>query len=753
MSSFEPINSGATRKKMAAPGRGTDWPLRPSSSSDDQAASEAEETHQHLPEDGNFRLEFELQDPSLPHLPSHRAHDSITDSDHFGSIYRHSRCYSTTTSERPLRQADSMYERPLSFNADEPEPQLDVPESAHHKDESEKRSRFSHDNERFSVLSDILLMYSPGLSRLASNSSQENHYIKNRERRLQVLTPISEQRHPGKAGARLSRCTIPWDPPLDNPEDADRVDQSLRDALDKTESSNNEVKGLSLALLITGLSLVVFLISIDRTIITTAIPYITAEFHSTPDIGWYGSSYLLTACAFQPMFGRVFTLFHVKWSYMLAMSMFLLGSLISGVAPSSMTLIIGRAVSGFGSAGILTGSFVIVATGVPLKARPIYTAIVGLMFGVGATVGPLIGGVFTDLATWRWCFYINIPAGAVTLIVMALVFHPARQNHLHRPFVDRLIDLDLIGNAILLGTSVMLFLALEFTTIGDPWGSLKIVGLLSGCAAGVLTFAAWQWWKQDGALIPPSIVMQRTVSAACLAGFFTYGALLIHTYFMPIWFQAVWGFTAIQSGIAMIPYFVANALFSLFSGIFVSKVGYFTPPAILGSAIGTVGCGMFTLFNPGMGTGMWIGLQILASAGFGMSIQQGFTAVQTVLSKDDVAVGTASVVAAQSLGGAVFISVGNNVFQARLRSVIAADNLQGIDVDAIVAAGATAFRHLVPSNELTQLILDYNKALQTVFLCAVPCAGLAWMACCCLEWNSVKGKKPSTTEANEKGRS
>lgn len=269
MSSFEPINSGATRKKMAAPGRGTDWPLRPSSSSDDQAASEAEETHQHLPEDGNFRLEFELQDPSLPHLPNHRAHDSITDSDHFGSIYRHSRCYSTTTSERPLRQADSMYERPLSFNADEPEPQLDVPESAHHKDESEKRSRFSHDNERFSVLSDILLMYSPGLSRLASNSSQENHYIKNRERRLQVLTPISEQRHPGKAGARLSRCTIPWDPPLDNPEDADRVDQSLRDALDKTESSNNEVKGLSLALLITGLSLVVFLISIDRTIITT----------------------------------------------------------------------------------------------------------------------------------------------------------------------------------------------------------------------------------------------------------------------------------------------------------------------------------------------------------------------------------------------------------------------------------------------------------------------------------------------------
>ncbi|KAK8122054.1 hypothetical protein PG984_010724 [Apiospora sp. TS-2023a] len=740
-----------------APG-GKDWPLRLSSSpsSDDLPGTdtEGEGTVQPSPNE-DLRVSYDLNDPTISPVPNrgHQPHDSLGDSDHFGSIYRHSRCFSTTTSERPLRQADSVYERPLSFTADEPEDQLDVPESAHVKDDTKARSRFSLDNERFSVLSDILLMYSPGLSRLASNSSQENHYLKNRERRLQVLTPISEQRHPGKAGARLSRHTIPWEPSLEDNQDADRVDKSLQDALDKTQSSNNEIQGLSLGLLITGLSLVVFLISIDRTIITTAIPYITAEFHSTPDIGWYGSSYLLTACAFQPVFGRVFTLFHIKWSYLLAMFMFLLGSLISGVAPSSMTLIIGRAVAGFGSAGILTGSFVIVATGVPLKSRPVYTAIVGLMFGVGATVGPLIGGVFTDLATWRWCFYINLPAGAVTVVVIALVLHPAPQNHLHRPFLDRLIDLDIIGNFILLGTSVMLFLALEFTTTGESWGSVKIIGLLSGFGAGILAFVTWQWWKQDGALIPPSIVTQRTVTAACLTGFFTYGALLIHSYFMPIWFQAVWGYTAIQSGVAMIPYFVANALFSLFSGIFVSKVGYFTPPAILGSAIGTIGCGMFTLIRPNMGTGMWIGLQILASAGFGMSIQQGFTAVQTVLSKEDVAVGTASVVAAQSLGGAVFISVGNNVFQARLRAIIAGDHLEGIDIDAVVAAGATAFRNLVPKAELEQLILDYNGALQTVFLVAVPLAGLAFLSTCCLEWNSVKAKPTSTTEASEKGRS
>jgi len=255
-----------------APG-GKDWPLRLSSSpsSDDLPGTdlEGEGTVQPSPNE-DLRVSYDLNDPTLSPVPNrgHQSHDSLGDSDHFEGIYRHSRCFSTTTSERPLRQADSIHERPLSFNADEPEPQLDVPESAHAQDD-EKRSRFSLDNERFSVLSDILLMYSPGLSRLASNSSQENHYMKNRERRLQVLTPISEQRHPGKASARLSKYTIPWEPPLEDSQEADRVDQSLRDALDKTEKSNNEVKGLSLALLITGLSLVVFLISIDRTIITT----------------------------------------------------------------------------------------------------------------------------------------------------------------------------------------------------------------------------------------------------------------------------------------------------------------------------------------------------------------------------------------------------------------------------------------------------------------------------------------------------
>ncbi|KAI1262839.1 MFS general substrate transporter [Xylariaceae sp. FL1019] len=599
--------------------------------------------------------------------------------------------------------------------------------------------------DRTAILADLLIESAPRLRHLASSSSIDTTSSLRSQRfgnHQRTAIPTAEQRHPGKPGIRLSKFHRPFEPDI---EEQEEDEWALRDPVEVTKpdavvSDEGLVTGKPLILLIIGLSLVVFLISIDRTIITTATPYITAEFKSTSDIGWYGSSYLLTACAFQPVYGRVFTLFHVKWSFLVAMFVFEIGSLISGFSPTSEALIIGRAIAGLGSAGILTGSFVIVATAVPLAVRPIYTAVVGLMFGVGATIGPLIGGVFTDLATWRWCFWINLPVGAVTIIVMFLVFHPKPHSGPKRGFIDRFIDLDIIGNVILLISSVMLFLALEFSLTGSAWSSAKIIGLLIGTIITAILFGTWLWWRQDGAIIPPAIINQRSVSAACLMAFFTYGALLIQSYFLPIWFQAILGYSAIQSGVAMIPYFVANALLSVFGGVFVSAVGYFNPPAIIGSAIATIGCGVLTLFHPNISTAQFVGYEILVAGGFGLSIQQGFTAVQTVLKGDDLAVGTAAVVASQSLGGALFISVGNTVFESKLSSLIEAvgPQLDGVDPRTLIEAGAIAFRDLVTTEQLPILINVYNEALHHVFVIAIPLAGLSFLACCCFEWRSVK---------------
>jgi MFS family permease len=142
--------------------------------------------------------------------------------------------------------------------------------------------------------------------------------------------------------------------------------------------------------------------ALDNTIVATAIPKITDHFQSLDDVGWYGSAYLLTTAGFQLLFGKFYTFFSIKWVYITAISFFELGSLICGVAPTSNALIVGRAIAGIGAAGIFSGALIIIAYAVPLHQRPMFTGVIGAMYGLASVAGPLLGGVFTDKVTWRW---------------------------------------------------------------------------------------------------------------------------------------------------------------------------------------------------------------------------------------------------------------------------------------------------------------------------------------------------------------
>ena len=351
--------------------------------------------------------------------------------------------------------------------------------------------------------------------------------------------------------------------------------------------------------------------------------------------------------------------------------------------------------------------------------------------------------------TWRWCFYVNLPVGGATVVAMVLFFHPTPSTNARRGVMERIMDLDMIGNGLLLGASIMSFLSLEYTTQGVGWSSLRVIGLLAGSGAITVLFIVWQHTKGDAALMPPRIVTQRTVAASCGMSFMVYAALINLTYFLPVWFQAIRGVSALRSGINMIPYFVVNAVFSLAAGCFVSKTGYAMPPAVIGSAIGTVGLGLMTLLRVDTTTAQWAGYQVLTSAGFGMSIQQGFTAVQTVLSPEDIPIATAAVVASQSLGGAVFLSVGNSIFQNQLLRASAAGALDGINIKEIIDNGAASFRQLVPADRLAALLEIYNKVLTTVLTVSIPLGGLAMIISCFIEFKSVKAATTREEEEEE----
>ncbi|KAF5868754.1 putative major facilitator superfamily transporter protein [Botrytis fragariae] len=615
------------------------------------------------------------------------------------------------------------------------------------------------------LFTDIIASAAPSLRHLASQSTLSESVSsakrsKTYERPHRLSTPVEEQRHPGKPGLWSDQFMKNIDEMVDwETKEVNAISLSSTSNLDafgaraKTEKNEEVVAPpepqeldaeieypgtLALTILTIGLCLSVLLISLDRTIITTAIPYISGEFHSYADVGWYGSAYLLTACAFQPMYGRIFTIFSIKWSYLGANALFEIGSLICGVAPNSLTLIIGRAIAGVGSAGILTGSFVVVAHSVPIQRRPVFTAAVGLMFGLGATVGPLMGGVFTDKVSWRWCFYFNLPVGCVTILAMILFFNPKNSIVTKRSFGSRVLDLDILGNILLLGACVMLFIAFQHTEEGNSWSSAMVIGLLVGFSVTMIVLGLWFWYRGDKALVPLEILKQRTVLASCLFSFFLYSALIIHGYYLPQWFQAIKNTSAITSGVDMIPYVLCNAFFSLVAGVLVSKSGYFTPPAIIGTAIATIGCGFISTFRTDTTSAEWIGYELLSSTGFGIAIQQGFTAVQTVLPLEKIPIGTAAVVASQSFGGAVFVSVGNTILQNQLKASYDSGQLPGINIQAVLDAGATGFRSVVDADQLPALLEVYNGALQKVFIAAIPVTALAFISSLFLEWKSVK---------------
>ncbi|KAF7341341.1 DHA14-like major facilitator [Mycena venus] len=499
--------------------------------------------------------------------------------------------------------------------------------------------------------------------------------------------------------------------------------------------------GAQLALLILALGLSVFLVALDNTIIATAIPKITDEFASLDDVGWYGSAYLLTTAATQLLFGKFYTFLSIKWVYVSAIVLFELGSVLCGAAPTSTVLVLGRAIAGVGNAGIFSGALIVMANTVPLSKRPMYTGIIAGMAGIASVAGPLLGGVLTDKLSWRWCFYINIPVGiaSVAIVIFRLKMPPAARTAPMR-FLQRLSFFDPWGTLVFLPAIITLLLALQWGGSKYPWASAPVIAPL--VVSGVLStlFVLIQLYTaQDKSTIPPRILRQRSIWSSALFAFCMGAAFNIITFYLPIWSQAIRGVSAVQSGILILPMVGAYVLGCVLAGGLVSLTGFPAFAMILSGVLTVVGAGLLSTLKSTSRQTSPLPFEILAGLGVGIGMQQPILAAQATLELKDVAVGTAVLMFSQTLGGALFVSIGQAIFTTTLTTSLV-QKVPGVNPAVVLSAGADSLKSAVDPAYLKGVLFAYNQGLTSAFIVALVVAAVALIGAFVVEWRSVKGK-------------
>ncbi|KAI1452576.1 major facilitator superfamily domain-containing protein [Annulohypoxylon moriforme] len=506
--------------------------------------------------------------------------------------------------------------------------------------------------------------------------------------------------------------------------------------------------GLAFGATLFALFISLFCVALDSTIIATAIPRITDQFHALQDVGWYGSSYLLTKCAFQLSFGKTFRFFSLKWTFLAALLIFEVGSVLCAAATSSAMLIVGRTIAGIGCAGISSGGLIIIANITPLEKRATYQSLYGGIFGIASVVGPLVGGAFTDKVTWRWCFYINLPLGAVSAAFIVLFLRlPSKPNPLKEMGVlGFLWNLDPIGFVLFVPSIICLLFTLQWGGTTYAWNSGQIIALFVVFGVTLIAFAGSQAWLGELGTVPPRIAKNRTIFASSIFTFLLAGTFFLLSYFIPIYFQAVKGETALQSGIDTIPLILPNVIGILFAGFGTSKIGYYVPFIYLAVIIAPIGAGLLTTLEVDTSTAKWIGYQILFGFGSGCGFQLPQVAAQIVLPPRDIPTGISVSMLFQGLGGAVLISAANNVLNDRLLHYVNDLNIPGVDGAMVINAGATEFRNVIPAEHIGQVVDVYNLALRKAFQIALITACLSALPAVLLEWKSVKKGSPGSAQ-------
>ncbi|WP_217914414.1 MFS transporter [Miltoncostaea marina] len=463
-----------------------------------------------------------------------------------------------------------------------------------------------------------------------------------------------------------------------------------------------------------ALIMVLLLASLDQTIVSTALPTIVGEMGGYEHLSWVVTAYLLASTVAGPLYGKLGDLYGRKVVLQAAIAIFLVGSVLCGVAQNMPELIAFRAVQGLGGGGLMVTTMAVVGDILSPRERGRYQGYLGAVFGVSTVVGPLAGGFFVDHLSWRWIFYVNLPIGGAALAVIAVAFR-ARSRQVHH-------RIDYLGASVLTGalSAIVLATSLGGTTLA--WDSPQIIGMI---AAGAVLTALFPFVEMRASepILPMALFRNHVVATTSAIGFIVGLALFGSVTYLPLYLQVVRGHTPTESGLLMTPMMAGVLATSIGSGTIISRIGRYKPFPIAGTALMTAGCAI--LAGIAVDTPAWrtaLGMLVLG-LGLGMVMQVLVLAAQNAVDYRLLGVATSGSALARMVGGSIGVAAFGAIFANRLAGELAGRLPPGASVPADADPAAI---HRLPDAVREPYVTAFADALAPIFLAAAVIAALAF---------------------------
>jgi EmrB/QacA subfamily drug resistance transporter len=401
--------------------------------------------------------------------------------------------------------------------------------------------------------------------------------------------------------------------------------------------------------IIAGIAIAMFLSALEQTIVAPALPAIGKSLANLDNLSWVVTAYLLAATAATPLFGKLSDIHGRRAVMLVAIGIFVAGSLACALAPSMWVLIIGRAVQGIGGGGLIPIAQTIIADMLTPRQRPLAQSYTSVVFMSASILGPVLGGLLTDHLHWSFIFWINLPLGAVALVMTSRALR-------RLPRHDRPHQLDIPGMAFMVAASVALLLALDWGGTQYLWLSWQIVTLFVVSSILWALFTGRLLTAREP-FIPLAILLGRVTGTITCAAFFSIGTIIGLTIFTPLYCQMVLGASASVSGFALIAFMVGATLGSLLTGRLFARLTHYLRVPIIGLVVSIVTLGFLAFDASGLSLGAFSGLLGLLGLAVGPMYPTSTIVMQNAVKMHHLGTGTGALNFFRLLGGAIIVAV------------------------------------------------------------------------------------------------